>query len=55
MKFLCTLVKDVQTRFNELKWFGSVPVEGWVEASSCLCERVLSYVTASVRNGLRLW
>ena len=30
----------------EFEWVGGVPVESWVEASSCLCERVFIYMTA---------
>ena len=47
MKFLRSLMEDVQTRFNGTQWDGSATVEDWVEASSCSCERVFSYVTAT--------
>ena len=47
MTFLCTLIEDMQTRFNGFEWVGGVPVESWVEASSCSCERVFSYVRAT--------
>ena len=47
MKFLRSLIEDVQTRFNGTQWDGSATVEDWVEASSCSCERVFSYVTAT--------
>ena len=47
MKFLGSLIEDVQTRFNGTQWDGSATVEDWVEASSCSCERVFSYVTAT--------
>ena len=47
MKFLHTLIKDVQTSFHGSQWVGSAMVEDWVEASSCSCERVVSYVTAT--------
>ena len=47
MKFLRSLIEDVQTRFNGTQWGGSATVEDWVEASSCSCERVFSYVTAT--------
>ena len=46
IKFLCTVIEDVQKRFNESEWGGGV-AESWVEASSCSCERVFSYVTAT--------
>ena len=41
------MIEDVQTCFNEFEWVSSVPVESWVEASSCSCERVFSYVMAT--------
>ena len=47
IKFLHTLIEDVQKCFNESKWGGGVALESWVEASSCSCERVFSYVTAT--------
>ena len=47
IKFLCTLIQDVQQRFHESEWVGGVAVESWVGASSCSCERVFSYVTAT--------
>ena len=47
MKFLCNLIEDVQTRFKGTEWDGSANLEDWVEASSCSCERVFSYVTAT--------
>ena len=47
MKFLRSLIEDVQTRFKGTEWDGSATVEDWVEASSCSCERVFSYVTAT--------
>ena len=47
MKFLRALIEDVQTRFNGSQWIGSAMVEDWVKASSCLCERLFSYVTAT--------
>ena len=47
MKFLRSLIEDVQTRFNGTESDGSATVEDWVEASSCSCERVFSYVTAT--------
>ena len=37
----------MQTRFKRTEWDGSATVEDWVEASSCSCERVFSYVTAT--------
>ena len=46
MTFLRSLIEDVQTRFNGTQLDGSATVEDWVEASSCSCERVFSYVTA---------
>ena len=47
MKFLRSLIEDVQTRFKPAEWDGSANLEDWVEASSCSCERVFSYVTAT--------
>ena len=47
MKFFRSLIEDVQTRFNGTWWGGSATVEDWVEASSCSCERMFSYVTAT--------
>ena len=47
IEFLRTPIEDVQKRFNESEWGGGVAVETWVEASSCCCERVFSYVTAT--------
>ena len=47
MKFLCSFIEDVQTCFNGTQWDGSATVEVWVEASSCSCERVFSYMTAA--------
>ena len=47
MNFLCTLSEDVQTRFNGTEWHGTATVKDWVEASSCSCERLFSYVTAT--------
>ena len=47
MKFFRSLIEDVQTRFKGTEWDGSAKVEDWVEASSCSCERVFSYVTAT--------
>ena len=47
MKFLRSLIDDVQTRFNGTQWDSSATMEDWVEASSCSCERVFSYVTAT--------
>ena len=47
MKFLRSLIEDVQTRFNGTQWDGSATRGDWVEASSCSCERVFSYVTAA--------
>ena len=47
MKFLRSLIQGVRTRFNGTRWGGSATVEDWVEASSCSCERVFSYVTVA--------
>ena len=47
VKFLHALIEDVQTHFNGSEWVGSAMAEDWVEASSCSCERVFSYVTAT--------
>ena len=47
MKFLRSLIEDVQTQFKVTEWDGSAKVEDSVEASSCSCERVFSYVTAT--------
>mmetsp|Transcript_99400 Transcript_99400/g.167556 ORF Transcript_99400/g.167556 Transcript_99400/m.167556 type:complete len:375 (+) Transcript_99400:1-1125(+) len=47
MKFLRSLIEDVQARFKRAEWDGSANLEDWVEASSCSCERVFSYVTAT--------
>ena len=47
MKFLRSLIEDVQARFKRAEWDGSANPEDWVEASSCSCERVFSYVTAT--------
>ena len=47
MKFLRSLIEYVQTRFKGTAWDGSATLEDWVEASSCSCERVFSYVTAT--------
>ena len=38
MKFLRSLIEDVQTRFKGTEWDGSATVEDWVEASSCSCD-----------------
>ena len=61
MKFLRSFIEDVQTRFKGTEWDGSATVEDGVEASSCSCERVFSYVTATdfgqtmVRMSETLW
>ena len=47
MKFLRSLIEDVQTRFKRAEWDGSANLEDWIEASSCSCERLFSYVTAT--------
>ena len=47
MKFLRTLIEDVQTRCHVSQWVDSATVEDLVEASSCSCERVFSYVTGT--------
>ena len=47
MKFLRSLIEDVQTRFKGTEWDGGAQVEDWVEASSCSCDRVFSYVRAT--------
>ena len=47
MKFLHPLIEDAQTCFNGSQWVDRAMVEDWVEASSCSCERVFSYVTAT--------
>ena len=47
MKFLRSLIEDLQTRFKGTEWDASATVEDWVDASSCSCERVFSYVTAT--------
>ena len=47
VKFLRALIDHVQTRFNRSQWVRSAMAEDWVEASSCLCERVFSHVTAT--------
>ena len=47
MKFLCTLVEGVQTRFRGTEWDDSANLEDSVEASWCSCERLFSYVTAT--------
>ena len=47
MKFLRSLIEIVQTRFKGTEWDVSANLEDWVEASSCSCERVFSYVTAT--------
>ena len=47
MKFLRNLIENVQIHFTSTQWDGSATVEVWVEASSCWCERVFSYVTAT--------
>ena len=47
MKFLRSLIEDVQTRFKGNGWDGRAIVEDWIEASSCSCERVFTYVTAT--------
>ena len=47
IKFLCTLIDDAQTRFNISQLVCSATVEDSVEASSCSCERVMSYVMAT--------
>ena len=47
IKFLPTLIEDVQKRYNKSERVGGVAVESWVEASSCSCERVFVYVTAT--------
>ena len=46
IKFLRTLVEDVQASFHDFEWVRGVLVESWAEASSCSCERVFSYMTA---------
>ena len=40
MKFLTTLIADVEAHCAEFEWVGNVAVESWVEGSSCSCERV---------------
>ena len=47
MKFLRAVIEDVQSRFNESRYIGRVPLESWGDASSCSCERMFSYVTAT--------
>ena len=47
MKFLRSLIEDVQTRFKGTESDGSATMEDWVEASSRSCERVFSYVMAT--------
>ena len=47
MKFLSARIEDVQTRFNGSECVGSAMMKHWVEASSCLCERVVGYVTVT--------
>ena len=47
IKFLRTLIEELQKRFHESEWGGGVAPESWVEASSCSCERVFSDVTAT--------
>ena len=47
IKFPRSLIEDVQTRFKRTEWDGSATVEDWAKASSCSCERVFSYVTAT--------
>ena len=47
MKFLRSLIQDVQTRFRGTEWDGSAKLEDWVEARLCSCQRVFSYVTAT--------
>ena len=42
-----SLIEDLQKLFKESQWVGSAIVEDWVAASSCLCERVFSYVRAT--------
>uniref|UniRef100_A0A7S1HSV8 Uncharacterized protein n=1 Tax=Eutreptiella gymnastica TaxID=73025 RepID=A0A7S1HSV8_9EUGL len=44
--FLQLLISDLQTRFREGEWVDSAVPER-VEASSCSCERVFSYMVAS--------
>ena len=41
---------DLEKRFSEGEWVQAEGVEEWVEASSCSCERVFSYVTACDRG-----
>ena len=45
MNVLRSLIEDLQTGFKRAEWDGSANLEDWVEASSCSCERVFSYVT----------
>ena len=47
INFLRNLIEDVQTRFNGTHWDDSATAEDWVESSSCSCERVFNYVTAT--------
>ena len=47
MKFLRSLIEDVQTRFKGTEWDCSANLVDLVEARSCSCERVFSYVTAT--------
>ena len=48
LHFLRALVADLEKRFSEGEWVQAEGVEEWVEASSCSCERVFSYVTCYV-------
>ena len=41
------LIQDLQTHFAEGEWVDTEGLESWVEASSCSCEWVFSFVTAS--------
>ena len=50
LHFLRALVADLEKRFSEGEWVQAEGVEEWVEASSCSCERVFSYVTACDRG-----
>ena len=50
MKFFTILIADDEAYYAEFEWVCNDVVESWVEASSCLCERVFSFVIAQSQS-----
>lgn len=47
IRFLQNLISDLQFRFSEGQWVDSNLTEDWIEASSCSCKRVFSFMSQS--------